>query len=229
MIILAGGLGTRLSDTVPGLQKCMAPVNGRPFLYYVIKYLVRHQLNHFIFSLGYRHENISSFVGSHFPKLNSSYSIEESPLGTGGAILKALSAVKNEHVLVLNGDTFFNVHLPALLELHKKKDADCTIALKPMKHFDRYGSVKLNEENMVTAFTEKQFYDEGLINGGIYLIRKQTLLDENLPGKFSFEKEFLAKFVTDKKIFGQVHDDYFIDIGIPADYYRAQDELKQFV
>ena len=229
VIILAGGLGTRLSDTVPGLQKCMAPVNGRPFLYYVIKYLLSHQLNHFIFSLGYRHENISNFVHSHFPKLSSSFSVEEFPLGTGGAITKALNYTKDDNILVLNGDTFFNVHLPALMELHKRQKADCTIALKPMKNFERYGSVTLNEDSVITAFTEKKYYDQGLINGGIYILKKQSIITEKLPVQFSFEKDFLEKFVNEKKICGQVHDDYFIDIGIPVDYYRAQDELKQFV
>ena len=229
VIILAGGLGTRLSETVPGIQKCMAPVNGRPFLDYIIRYLQRHHLKHFIFSLGYRHENINEFITRHFAGLNCSYSIEDSPLGTGGAIQKALSFAKDENVLILNGDTFFNVDLTALLHLHDMKKADCTIALKPMKNFDRYGCVDLSDENAVLAFREKQTYTEGLINGGIYIVNRTSILKEQLPEKFSFEKDYLEKFVVQRKIYGQVHDEYFIDIGIPEDYFRAQEELKQFI
>ncbi len=229
VLILAGGLGTRLSETVPGIQKCMAPVNGRPFLFYLIKYLQGQHISHFIFSLGYLSENIIDYIGAHFTQLNCSFSIEDSPLGTGGAIRKALTNSGEEKLLIVNGDTFFNVNLSALFLLHEEAQADCTIALKPMKNFDRYGCVDINERGQVKAFREKQTYAEGLINGGIYTLNKNAILRENLPEKFSFEKDYLEKYVAVSKIYGQVHDEYFIDIGIPEDYFRAQEELKQFV
>jgi D-glycero-alpha-D-manno-heptose 1-phosphate guanylyltransferase len=229
VIILAGGLGTRLSETVPGVQKCMAPVNGHPFLYYIIKYLQRYNLNHYIFSLGYRHENITDFISTQFSGLQCSFSIEDSPLGTGGAIRKALDYTTQKNILVLNGDTFFNVDIPVLSEMHEVVNADCTIALKPMQHFNRYGCVDIDETNLVVAFKEKQAYAEGLINGGIYMLSKEALLKKNLPLKFSFETDYLEKFVSEKSIYAQVHDEYFIDIGIPEDYFRAQEELKQFI
>ena len=227
VIILAGGLGTRLSATVPGVQKCMAPVNGIPFLYYVINFLLRNNADRFIFSVGYMAGNIEQFMAEKFPRLNKIFVTEEKPLGTGGAILKSLGHAVEDDVLVLNGDTLFDVDLNSLYLFHSENDADCTIALKPMKNFDRYGTVQLNDDGVVTGFMEKKFMLEGLINGGIYLMKRNSFLRQQFPEVFSFEKEYLEKKFTDQKIFGVVSDGYFIDIGVPEDYFRAQGELKQ--
>ncbi len=225
-IILAGGLGTRLSATVPGVQKCMAPVNGVPFLYYVIKFLQRNKAERFIFSVGYKAENIETFLTDKFPELDKLFVSEDKPLGTGGAIMKSLSNAGENNVLVLNGDTLFEVDLNCIYEVHSEKNADCTIALKPMKEFDRYGTVQLNEDGNVAGFMEKKFMNEGLINGGIYLLKREKLLSQKYPEVFSFEKEYLEKKFTDDKIAGVISDSYFIDIGVPEDYFRAQEELK---
>jgi D-glycero-alpha-D-manno-heptose 1-phosphate guanylyltransferase len=96
-----------------------------------------------------------------------------------------------------------------------------------MENFDRYGAVELNEDNSIAHFNEKQFYKSGLINGGVYLLNTEQFIHEELPEKFSFEKDYLEKYFATRKIFGSVQDDYFIDIGIPEDYYRVQQDLKQ--
>jgi D-glycero-alpha-D-manno-heptose 1-phosphate guanylyltransferase len=103
--------------------------------------------------------------------------------------------------------------------------AECTILLKPMKDFDRYGVVELTEDNLVKNFREKQVYESGNINGGVYILNKNKFLDEEFPSKFSFEKDYLEKFYTQRRIYGLVQDEYFIDIGIPEDYNKAQSEL----
>lgn len=228
VVILAGGMGTRLSKTVPGVQKCMAPVNGLPFLYYIIRYLNQYNTKRYIFSLGHLHEDIESFVASHFPQLDAFYSVEEKPLGTGGAIKKALSSARAKSVVVLNGDTFFDVDLHKLEESYNRAACDCMIALKPMKHFDRYGTVETSNGKII-AFKEKQHYAEGLINGGIYFLKHDLLASDEFPEVFSFEKDYLEKQIGESKIYGEIFDEYFIDIGIPEDYYRAQEELKQFI
>ena len=109
--------------------------------------------------------------------------------------------------------------------------ADCTLSLKPMQSFDRYGVVELNNDYSIRSFKEKQFYETGLINGGVYALHAEKFLKESLPEKFSFEKEYLEKKVSlandDKRMYGVVQDRYFIDIGIPEDYERAQIELPQ--
>jgi D-glycero-alpha-D-manno-heptose 1-phosphate guanylyltransferase len=224
-IILAGGLGTRLRTVVNDLPKCMAPVAGKPFLHYVIQHLLQQGVDHFIFSLGYLSESIETFLHNNYPQLNYQLSIEQEPLGTGGAIQVAAKKTTEKNVLVLNGDTLFAVDVQQLLDAHISKQAVCTLCLKPMKNFDRYGVVELNDNNTVVSFKEKQFYTAGYINGGVYGLNVQEFLQEGLPEKFSFEKDYLEKKISENKLYGIVQNKYFIDIGIPEDYERAQSEF----
>lgn len=226
-IILAGGLGTRLRGAVPDLPKCMAPVAGRPFLFYVINSLRMEGIERFVFSLGYKHEIIEEYLADQFSKLDYQCVIESEPLGTGGAIQLSCRSAEDENILIANGDTLFKVNTELLASLHFNSNADCTLALKPMKNFDRYGVVEIDAQNVITSFREKQFYDKGLINGGVYLLNRDRFLNMSLPEKFSFEKDFLEQKVTEGKIVGLAQDNYFIDIGIPEDFDRAQIELKQ--
>ena len=226
-IILAGGLGTRLRSAVPDVPKCMAEVNGKPFLSYVINFLQSEGITSFIFSLGYKSEVITTFLEREFPSLSFKSIIEDEPLGTGGAIKKALAAAKNEHVLIANGDTLFKIDVELLAGIQSISGAWCTLSLKPMQNFDRYGVVEIDECSMINSFKEKKLYKSGLINGGIYAINKNKFLKENLPEKFSFESDYLEKFYKTRRMFGVVQDKYFIDIGIRDDYYRAQKELKE--
>lgn len=225
-IILAGGLGTRLRSVVNEVPKCMAPVNGRPFLAYIISYLQKQGVKHFVFSIGFKSEVIIDFLKMDYAGIDSSTVIEEEPLGTGGAIRFACNAVKNKDVLILNGDTFFDIDLQKLSAFHIDKKSNCSIALKPMKEFSRYGSVEIDEDNRITAFNEKKNCREGLINGGIYALKRDNFVEKKFPAVFSFEKEFLEKNTAKQKLYGMAFDNYFIDIGIPEDYQRAQSELK---
>jgi D-glycero-alpha-D-manno-heptose 1-phosphate guanylyltransferase len=225
-IILAGGLGTRLRSVVSDLPKCMAPVAGRPFLDHVIEYLLKQGIDKIILSVGYKSEMIIKHVNEKYPMLDAQFSIEEEPLGTGGAVRLACGLVKEKNVLILNGDTLFKVDIQQLQAFHGSKDADCTIALKPMQHFDRYGIVELDEDNRITNFKEKHPYESGLINGGVYALDAERFLHVDLPQKCSFEKDYLEQFYTDRKMFGLVQYVYFIDIGIPEDFERAQGELR---
>lgn len=224
-IILAGGLGTRLKDTVPDLPKCMAPVADHPFLFYVINYLRSQGIERFIFSLGYKHEIIEEYLNDQFSTLNYQCSIEEEPLGTGGAIQLACSKTDNENIVIANGDTLFKADLHAAWLFHNHNIAECTLLLKPMRDFDRFGVVELSEYNLVKSFREKQFYKTGTINGGLYILNKNKFMDEEFPHKFSFERDYLQKFYSQRRIYGLIQDEYFIDIGIPEDYLKAQSEL----
>src|SRR5215510_4243522 len=138
-IILAGGLGTRLRSVVSELPKCMAPVAGQPFLKHVIRYFLSQGIERFIFSLGYKHEIIEEFLNTEFSTLNLQCSIEEEPLGTGGAIQLACRRVTETNVIVVNGDSLFKVDVQKSFTAHVDKGAGCTLLLKPMKDFDRYG------------------------------------------------------------------------------------------
>lgn len=225
-IILAGGLGTRLRNAVPDLPKCMAPVAGRPFLFHVINALRMQGIERFVFSLGYKHEIIEEYLATQFSTLDYQCVIEEEPLGTGGAIRFACENAEDDHFLIANGDTLFKINIEEIAAVHFATNADCTLALKPMQHFDRYGAVTINQENIITSFKEKQFYTEGLINGGIYLVNKNNFLSYRFPKIFSFEKEFLEVEIKNKKIAGAIQQGYFIDIGIPEDYQLAQNHLQ---
>ena len=152
-------------------------------------------------------------------------SVEEEPLGTGGAIKLACGLATEKNVLILNGDTLFNVDIKELFAFHKTNRADCTLSLKPMHNFDRYGVVELDTDHAITSFKEKRQYKNGLINGGVYILNRKNFLQEELPLKFSFEKDYLEQYLNKRKICGVVQDEYFIDIGIPEDYEKAQKEL----
>jgi D-glycero-alpha-D-manno-heptose 1-phosphate guanylyltransferase len=230
-IILAGGLGTRLRSVVADLPKCMAPVAGKPFLHYVIDQLREQGIEHFIVSVGYKSERIVSFVNKEYVAasgIDFRFAHEVEPLGTGGAIQLASQQCTDAQVLVCNGDTLFRINTAKLEKVHLAHAAECTLCLKPMKDFNRYGAVEINEDGRVITFREKQYYDAGLVNGGVYALDVQRFLANNLPEKFSFEKEYLEKMVVNKKLYAVVQDEYFIDIGIPDDYQRAQNELRQF-
>ncbi len=224
-IILAGGLGTRLRSAVPDLPKCMAPINGKPFLTYVINHLQSQGIEHFIFSLGYKSEVITDFLAKDFPSLFFKTSLEEEPLGTGGAIKKACKIAKDSCVLVANGDTLYKIDVEKIAGVHCLTGASCSINLKPMKNFDRYGVVEIDQHCIIKSFKEKQFYESGLINGGSYALHTHKFLDELLPDKFSFETDYLEKYYQKRRMFGVIQDEYFIDIGIPEDFERAQVEL----
>lgn len=225
-IVLAGGLGTRLRSAVPDLPKCMAPVNGRPFLSFVMKHLQQQGISRFIFSLGYRSEAFTSFISGMLAKESYKLVIEKDPLGTGGAIQLAIQHAQTENTVVVNGDSIFAVDITQLAAFHQQKAAECTLSLKAMTDFDRYGVVELNQNNSISLFREKQAYPAGLINGGVYLLNKTAFLEKALPEKFSFETDYLQRYYKEGKIFGMEQDGYFIDIGIPEDYRRAQTELK---
>ena len=219
-IILAGGLGTRLRSVVADVPKCMAPVNGIPFINFVISYLKNEGVDKFILSLGYKSEIIIDYIEREFKNTAIEYVIEDEPLGTGGAIKLACSKVKGTDVLILNGDTLFNIDIKYFSSFHAENKADFSVALKEMKNFSRYGSVEFNEDFSLKAFNEKMFCGKGYINGGVYALNVKTFLLQHFPSVFSFEKDYLEKNINSKKFYGLPCDYYFIDIGIPEDYNR---------
>ncbi|NVN98372.1 MAG: NTP transferase domain-containing protein [Geobacteraceae bacterium] len=227
-IILAGGLGTRLRSVVSDVPKPMADIGGKPFLFYLFAYLKSLAVDRFIVSSGFKYEIIEKYFGSAFANLPLLYSIEEQPLGTGGAIKKALSDCTADHVIVVNGDTFFPVDLTAMMQKHINTGAAVTIALKNMTNFDRYGTVTLDDTRIV-AFREKQLCSSGYINGGTYIIRRDIFHGVELPSRFSFEADFLVKFAQSFMMTGFVSDSYFIDIGIPDDYEKARIEYSSWL
>lgn len=227
-IILAGGLGRRLREVVQDVPKPMANIDGHPFLYYLFLYLSAQGIEKVILSTGYKHSSIEKYFGDFCEGIRIQYSFEDRPLGTGGAIKKALGLVSGEHTFILNGDTFFDLNFKNMLAHHNFYNSDITIGLKPMREFDRYGAV-LCDGSRVTSFKEKEYTQIGNINGGIYILKKTIFNETDTADAFSFENDFLSPNTKLFNIQGYVSDTYFIDIGVPIDYFRAQEELKKFI
>lgn len=226
-IVLVGGLGTRLRSLITDVPKPMAPIGTVPFLDILLERLLAHSvIERVVLAVGYKRNVVQDYFGDRAYNRKVVYAIEKSPLGTGGGILNALAHTRSQEVLVLNGDTLFDVDISKMIESHRRCSADLTLALKPMQDFDRYGTVQLACDRVV-GFEEKQYKTQGLINGGVYLLN-QTLFDglpKPLPNRFSFETDFLEVYLDRLNVHGFTSPEYFIDIGIPEDYHRAQKEL----
>jgi D-glycero-alpha-D-manno-heptose 1-phosphate guanylyltransferase len=229
-IILAGGMGTRLRSVVSDVPKCMAPVAGEPFLHYLLIALEAAGFEHIIFALGYKHEIIEEYLRNTEQardnadlKIKITSVVETQPLGTGGAVKFALSKSLSENVFILNGDTFLDLNYRQMADFHIKTNAKATLALKEMHDFDRYGTVETDKNSRIVRFIEKQYCPKAWINAGVYILNKNALTD--FPEKFSLEKDFFEKTVAEGFLYGFPVDGYFIDIGIPEDYARAQTDF----
>tara|TARA_B100002019_G_C21244237_1_gene587390 strand:+ start:441 stop:1145 length:705 start_codon:yes stop_codon:yes gene_type:complete len=223
-IILAGGLGTRLSKHVPNIPKPMAPINGKPFLDILIKNLSNHGFTKVILSVGHMAESIQNYFGNKIHNVDISYNVEKKPLGTGGAIFSSLKQCNSEYVFVLNGDTFLNINF-SLLNEYWKKNRTPIIVTREVLYNSRYGSIEV-EKNTIKKFNSPQKKNSKcLINAGIYLLPKsiKNTLQGEVP--FSFETDYLQTAVNSINFLSYQSNDYFIDIGIPQDYERAQIEL----
>jgi D-glycero-alpha-D-manno-heptose 1-phosphate guanylyltransferase len=204
----------------------MVPVAGRPFIEHVLDFLTDAGVNSVVMAVSYRWETLRDHIGSSYRGAAVAYSIEDEPLGTGGAILKCFRECSLQRAFVLNADTLFRVDLEGLMKAHAVANSLVTIALRKMASASRYGAVTCEAGGRITAFHEKMADPRpGLINGGIYVIERQAFELAGLPDRFSFERDFLQERIPDLKPLGVESDAYFIDIGIPEDLQRARQEI----
>ncbi len=228
-IILAGGLGTRLREVVPDLPKPMVPINGKPFLDLILSFLNKcGSIERAVLAVGYMADKIiEKFEKSSEYNFKILFSVEETLLGTGGAIKKALKYTKTDNVLVLNGDSYVEVDLYDFLKKHLQTKADMTIVLKELENANRYGSVKIDENNKITCFEEKKpGVSKGYINAGMYLIKRTLFNGIKENTIISLEKELLPVFIKND-VFGYIGNGKFIDIGIPENYKIADKYLYE--
>ncbi len=223
--ILAGGLGTRLRAVVSDTPKTLALARNRPFLVYLLDQLRRFSVSEALLCTGYLGEMIESCFGEYYQNLHLVYSREVAPLGTAGAIRLALPLLKNQQVLVLNGDSYCDIDLQELLWRHREQKATVTMAVTSVENTCRYGTLLLNENEEIIAFAAKGRQDgPGLINAGIYVLERRVIEEIPFQMNLSLEKDVFPKYVG-KSLRGYVTDRFFIDIGTPADYERAQEVL----
>lgn len=232
-IILAGGLGKRLRSVVSDRPKPMALVLGKPFLAYQIEYWINQGVTSFILSVGYKHEMIIEYFGYKYLGAKIDYTIETSPLGTGGGLLLAIDKLKeDEPFLLLNGDTYFSISLPKLINFANQKNADFTFSLFRTFDKERYMGIELDDLGRVTCLKNKSAELEyHLASGGVYWVKDINLFASFRKLKMSpisFEDQILPSIHSAKRlIFGLEFDTSFIDIGVPIDYLRAGLVLTQ--
>lgn len=228
-IILAGGFGTRLQSVVSDVPKPMAPVAGKPYLVYLVKYLKSFGVEHIVLSVGYLSEVVVNYFGNEYEGIKISYSKEENPLGTGGGIKLALEKCTTENVIVLNGDSFFDVDIKALFALHLQKKAKASLGVRLVENVGRYGEVVLSDMDEIIQFSEKSDKQEaGLINGGVYILTRNALEAFQANTKFSLESDFFQKQAGFNRLYALEFSSYFIDIGIPSEFERANKEFVDF-
>jgi D-glycero-alpha-D-manno-heptose 1-phosphate guanylyltransferase len=227
-VVLAGGLGTRLRSAVPDLPKPMAPVAGRPFLAWILDPLVDAGFERVVLAVGYRHEVIRDVFGASYRGMPLRYSVEDRPLGTGGAIRRAADQVDESPVFVLNGDTRLDLDYPAMGSAHARAGATMTMAVCQVPDAARYGALELQGDR-VRGFVAKGRAGPGLINAGTYLLSAALLQTIPAGRPFSFEQELLMPRVGEIRPLAFVAAGLFIDIGVPEDYTRAQALFAQRV
>ncbi len=235
-ILLAGGLGTRLRSVVSDRPKPMALIEDKPFMEYVVHELSRYGITEIIFAVGYKGSMVEEYFGdgSRFAapdgtQLKVQYAYEEELLGTAGAIKNAGQLVTEDSFFVLNADTFYQMDYRRLVRQQKEMDLDMALVLRQVPDVSRYGQAVL-KDGILTGFDEKA--DEagpGTINGGIYRM-KRDLLKEIPDGKVSLEKDMIPRWLSGgRRLGGFVNEGYFIDIGVPEDYFRFIEDVKKGV
>jgi D-glycero-alpha-D-manno-heptose 1-phosphate guanylyltransferase len=217
LVVLAGGLGTRLTGAIPsGLPKPLAPIAGRPFLDHLLDWALHRGADDVVLLTGHGSTAISDHVGDGYRGIPVRYSVEPTPLGTGGALVNAGPLLADEFVLV-NGDTFVEADLAALLR--GLRDAAVVMGLVEVGDTGRFGRVEV-AAGIVTGFHEKGASGPGLINAGVYALRRSVV--DRLPrGASSFERDFLEPRLTEVAPRYLRCGPTFFDIGVPADYRAA--------
>lgn len=223
-IVLCGGFGTRLGSLTRDMPKPILSVGGRPFLSYLLDRLVHAQVEEIILAVGFQWQKIQALIGDRWGDIRVTYSIEEVPLGTGGAIKHAMMQRNISEALVLNGDTFLKIDTKMLWDFAIKKNADIVMTLKYMDSARRFGKVNIDQTGHVINFEEKGSASEGLINTGFYYVHKSCFAKMEKQA-FSFEDEILASNSMDLSIYGIETNAYFLDMGIPDDLSRGHLEL----
>jgi D-glycero-alpha-D-manno-heptose 1-phosphate guanylyltransferase len=228
-IILAGGLGTRLRSAVSDVPKAMAPVAGQPFLAYLLQFLEAQGIARVVLAVGYRHEAIRGFFGSRYQGLQLLYSVEDEPLGTGGALQQALPHIDGAYSFVLNGDTFLRLNYLAMARtLEQQQNTQLIVALRRVADASRYGAAMVTRDR-VQGFTARGIEGPGLINAGCYLVAREIFQRYPMPSKFSWESDFLEARAAEVRPIAFECDAPFIDIGIPEAFVEAQALIPEWL
>ena len=226
VVILAGGRGTRLRGAFPDLPKPLIPVAGRPFLHWLTVWISRHGPRNFVYSTGYMADQVENWSSDgSLPGIERICRREREPLGTGGGLLNCLDLCR-EWVLVANGDGLVMDGIDEVLALRGPELEGGLLGVE-VPDTSRYGSLKVAEDARLLGFAEK-VPGEGLINGGLYLFRRDLLLKHFQPGYCSIETDIFPQLIDAKARLKVVarRDAPFIDIGTPETVCQAENFVR---
>lgn len=223
-IVLCGGLGTRLGELTRDTPKPLLDVAGQPFVTHVLERLQGNGVTHACLAVSFQWHKLRAALGDHWNGLPLSYSVEDKPLGTGGAIREALKTMGWPEALIANGDTLVEADLRQMHAFGQRAEADVVLILKQVPDTARYGRVNLLPSGRVRSFSEKGVGGPGLINAGLFWLRAEILTA--IPhAVFSIEQDVMMAHLQEHAIYGLTTDGYFIDMGIPEDLERARQDL----
>lgn len=223
-IILAGGFGTRLQTVLHDVPKPLAPVRGLPFIHYVLRWLEESGINRVIGCTGYLADKMEAGFRSYAGALKLTFLREEAPLGTGGAIYRALGEADRGGVFALNGDTYFPANLDRFQQQAELIGGPFAIALRRVPDTSRFGAVEL-EDGRILVMNEKGRSGPGLVNAGLYLLPNDLSRALPMPGVFSWETDLMQPNAPVLGAAGVVLDAPFLDIGTPESYGEAENVL----
>ena len=215
----------RLREVIKDLPKPMAPVAGRPFLEYLILQLAKFGINDIVLSVGYKKELIKSYFRSgESLGVNISYSEEDEPLGTGGAIKKAAQLIDDESMIAMNGDSFLDLNFDDFISFYKNTGVRAALALAYVEDTARYGRVETGENSVIKSFSEKGQSGSGLINSGVYLFSRDVI-NGIAKGNVSVESDVFPGLVN-QGLCGMSVKGFFIDMGLPEDYLKVSQHAE---
>ena len=221
-LVLAGGVGSRLREAVPDIPKVLAPVAGRPFIFHLLDQLVTAGVKLAVLCTGYGAGVVERAVGSGYGDMRVCYSVEDSPLGTGGGLRLAAGRFLSDLYLAMNGDSFVAADLARFLRWHRDSGLAASLLLTEVEDAGRFGTVRIGGKGKITEFSEKEGLSKpGLINAGVYLLSRQCLMSIPPGTAVSLERELFPSMVM-TGVGGHVTGARFIDIGTPESFKRAQ-------
>lgn len=227
---MAGGYATRLRPLSYALPKLLFPVGGRPILEQTIDHLSSFGVDEVILAVNYLAGQLRDYFGQEFHGVRIRYSLEPTPLGTGGPIAFARQYYDNERLLAMNGDILAEIDLNAMKRLHESNDALATIALHEVNDPTRFGVAKLDEHLRIREFVEKPKLADApsrLVNAGAYLLESQAI--DRIPErrKVIIEREVFPALASEGRLFGYVHSGTWFDIGSISDFCNANFTLLE--
>jgi len=225
--VMAGGLGSRLRAVVSDRPKVLATVCGRPFVQFVLDQICDAGIRRAVFCTGYLGDQVVAAIGSSYRDVIVSFSHEDTPLDTAGALKKASPMIAGDAVIVLNGDSYCDVDLGSVLREHRLRNFPGTLVVRHVEDSSRYGCVEFSDDCVITGFHEKRTErTPGWISAGVYCLKRELL--EAIPSgrRVSLEREMFPSWV-DLGLLAYPSSGGFVDIGTPEGYSRAPDVLGE--